>query len=273
MKEDTTACIVLYNNERELLKKAIESFLNSEKALKLFLIDNSPTDELKDIIDSTLVEYVHNPSNPGFGAAHNIGIIKASQIKSKYHLVLNPDIYFNSGTIESMILYMNDNEQVGVTMPEIHYPDGSPQRLAKLLPTPLDLFTRRFVPIPAVKEAINHRFELYDYKYDRPIEVPFLSGCFMIFRTDVLVKIKGFDEKIFMYAEDIDICRRVMKLGYKTIVYPITNVFHAHEKKTFLKFNNLKSYLKSFYYYFNKWGWFWDKEREEINLRTLNQLK
>ena len=104
-----TGCIVLYNNNKNILQQAINSFLNCEIVNKLYLIDNSPTDNLKDICVDERVEYIHNPSNPGFGAAHNIAIEKALQSDSKYHIVLNPDVYFDNNVIFELKKYMDDN--------------------------------------------------------------------------------------------------------------------------------------------------------------------
>ena len=114
-----TGCIVLYNNNKNILQQAINSFLNCEIVNKLYLIDNSPTDNLKDICVDERVEYIHNPSNPGFGAAHNIAIKKAIEGGSKYHLVLNPDVYFENTTIDLLLKLMNDHPNVGNVMPKV----------------------------------------------------------------------------------------------------------------------------------------------------------
>lgn len=264
--------LVAYNNDRVLLENAISSFLNSSIKGNLYFIDNSPDDALKTINTDARFDYISNPSNPGFGAAHNIGIKKAISSGARYHLILNPDIYFNKGTLEKLVDYMEQNKDVGVVMPKILYPDNSLQRIAKLLPSPIDFFVRRFMPVKSIQNKIDSRYELHDYKYDKPIDIPFLSGCFMLFRTDILEKIGGFDEKIFMYTEDIDICRRVIDSGNRTVVYPLTFVYHDHVKKSFLSLKNLKVYSKSAIYYFNKWGWFFDKKRKAINQKTLDLL-
>ena len=67
-------------------------------------------------------------------------------IESKYHIVVNPDIYFEEGTIESLTEYMDNNPDVGQIMPKVFYPNGELQYLCKLLPTPSDLIFRRFLP-------------------------------------------------------------------------------------------------------------------------------
>jgi GT2 family glycosyltransferase len=271
MKFDITASIVLYNNDREMLKAAIDSFLATKLNIKLFLIDNSPTDDLKNISIDARVEYIHNPSNPGFGAGHNIAIKRIGN-ETKYNLILNPDIYFDAGVIEKILSYMDNNNDVGALMPQILYPNGEIQYIAKLLPTVQNFIVRRFVPFKALTKKTNDAFELRMSNYNSIMEAPFLSGCFLVFRQNLLLSINGFDENIFMYTEDIDICRRVIAKGYKTIFYPTVSVYHDHEEKTFFKLNTLKVYLKSATYYFNKYGWFIDKERDEINKRTLNQF-
>ena len=267
-----TSTLVIYKERPEILRMAIDSFLNTDLRIKLYLIDNSPTDILRNIILDERVEYIFNPINPGFGSGHNIGI-KLVKFDSKYHLILNPDIYFKKGVIEQLIDFIEaDEKKIGVLMPKILYPNGKIQYLAKLLPTPLDFIVRRVVPIPYIKKQKNKVFELHSSGYDKIMDVPFLSGCFLLFRTDVLQKVKGFDEKIFMYTEDIDICRRVNKLGYRSIFYPSTCVYHAHIEKPIVNFLTFMIYLNSAIYYFNKWGWFWDRERVMINKRTLKQI-
>ena len=107
-----SASIVAYKNDREMLRESIDSFLNSSLSVKLYIIDNSPTDELKDITNDSRVTYFHNPSNPGFGAAHNIAIKECYEI-SKFHLVLNPDVSFAKGVIEKIVDFMNPDETIG----------------------------------------------------------------------------------------------------------------------------------------------------------------
>jgi GT2 family glycosyltransferase len=105
------------------------------------------------------------------------------------------------------------------------------------------------------------------------MEVPVLSGCFMVFRTEALKKINGFDEKFFMHMEDLDITRRCYDAGFKTVFYPNQIVYHDHLFKSFLTFANLKMYFTSAFYYYNKWGWFFDRKRKLINKRIIENIK
>jgi GT2 family glycosyltransferase len=269
-----TACIVLYRNDRAILQKAIESFLNTDLSVKLYLIDNSPTNQLKDIRKDDRVEYVFNNANTGFGAGHNIAIKKSLILGSKFHLVLNPDVEFERGTLEKTIEFLENNPNVGLVAPKTVYPDGSIQYLCRMLPTPFDFFLKRIIPkimLPLFKER-SDQYEFIGRDYDKIMEVPFLSGCCMFIRSAVFKEIGVFDEKIFMYTEDIDLCRRVAE-KYKTVYFPEVQITHGYERGSAKELNLLLISIKSAMYYFNKWGWIWDKKRDEINRRALNQFK
>ena len=268
-----SGAIVLYNNEVEILRDAIYSFLDSSLVEKLFLVDNSPTDILRSISDDSRIDYIHNPSNPGFGAAHNIAIEKALQLGVKYHLVLNPDVYFDNNVINELVNYMDDNINIGNIMPKVLYPDNSIQYLCKLLPTPYDWVGRRFNPFKKMVEKRNEIFELRFSNYDKIMEVPYLSGCFMFLRLSAIRKVGMFDDGIFMYGEETDLCRRLINGGFKTIFYPKVSIYHHFEKGSHKSWRLTKIGMQSAIYYFNKWGWFFDKNRKDINKKTLKALR
>lgn len=268
---DIVGSIVCYNSEPNQLKKAIDSFLNTENHVKLVLVDNSPTDELRNISNDSRVEYIFNPSNPGFGAAHNIAINKYNAL-SRYHLVLNPDVYFENGVLEKLFDYMNQNIEVGHVMPKVLYPDGRIQYLCKLLPSPMDLIFRRFIPFKAIKKKNNELYELRFTEYRKIMEVPYLSGCFMFLRSEVINVIGGFDERYFMYPEDVDLTRRINE-KFKTIFYPNVHIYHEYGKGSYRSIRLLWIHITSMIKYFNKWGWIMDEKRERTNKRILEQLK
>jgi hypothetical protein len=269
---DIVCSLVIYKNDRKQLLDAINSFLNTDLKVRLMLIDNSPSDVLKDIISDSRAEYIHNPSNPGYGSTHNIAIRKYSG-RAKYHLILNPDIYYSKGVIEDIVSFMNSDDNIGLVMPKVLYPNGEIQYLAKLIPSPFVFFARRFLPISVIKKRISDKFELRFSNYDIIMEAPYLSGCFMVFSTEALETINGFDENIFMHMEDLDITRRCYDAGFKTIFYPNQVVYHDHLFKSFLTVANLKMYFSSAFYYYNKWGWFFDRKRKLVNKKTIDNIK
>ena len=137
-----TASIVLYNNDISILKKTVNSLFNNSLIKCLFLIDNSENNNLEQYFLDDRIVYIHNPSNPGFGASHNLAIVQSIQQQSKYHIIVNPDIFFEIGTIESIFDFMENNLSVGHLMPKILYPNGKIQFLCKHNPTFFDLFVR-----------------------------------------------------------------------------------------------------------------------------------
>lgn len=235
------------------------------------MIDNSPTNDLSKKLQKYSVEYIFMNNNIGFGAAHNIAIKKTINSSTKYHLVLNPDIYFESQVLNELLDYLDQNENVGLIMPRIKYPDGQPQYLCKLLASPIDLFGRRFIPFKKWSDWRNNRYELRFTGYNKIMKVPSLSGCFMLLRTAVLSQTGGFDERFFMYCEDNDLSRRIGQVS-KTIFYPEVVVTHSYEKGSYKNSKLLSYHISSTIKYFNKWGWFFDKDRKRINKETLLQL-
>ena len=122
-----TATIVTYRNRESILLKTINSFLDTNLDVRLYVVDNSPTNHLKDIKVDSRLEYIFMNSNNGFGAGHNV-ILRHPEKMGKYHLVLNPDVSFEPGTLEKLYDYMEANSDVGNVMPRIIYPNGELQR-------------------------------------------------------------------------------------------------------------------------------------------------
>jgi GT2 family glycosyltransferase len=207
MKElDLTVSVVLYQNDSAEIDALINCISKTTLSYKLYLVDNSPVDELKMFANRINTEYIFNKKNVGFGHAQNIAIEKAID-KSNYHLILNPDISFQSGTLESIFSFMQSNKDVGQLMPKVFYPDGNVQKLCKLLPHPFDLIGRRFFGNSKLIKKRNDQYELSNFTYDKILDTPNLSGCFMFLRTDVLKQVGGFDNRYFMYLEDFDLTR------------------------------------------------------------------
>ena len=118
MLDKITATIVTYKNPDSVLLKAINSFLDTKIEVRLYIIDNSPTNYLKDISHDPRVEYIFMNSNNGFGAGHNV-ILRDPEKMGKYHLILNPDISFEEGTLEKLYDYMEGKPDVGNVMPRL----------------------------------------------------------------------------------------------------------------------------------------------------------
>lgn len=265
--------IVLFHNKYEEIFFLINSILDSVNVniSNIYLIDNSSNSSLKVLknIDKKVI-YFFNNKNLGYGKGHNIGLKLSIKNRNKYHIVINPDVIINKDVIQKITKFMNENPDVGQVMPKVLYPDGKVQYLCKLIPTPFDLFIRIFVPKKIFKSRRNI-FQLKFTNYNKIMEVPYLSGCFMFLRTKVLEDIGLFDERFFMYPEDIDLTRRINE-KYKTIFFPKTFIYHGHAKESFKKIKLLYVHVINLIIYFNKWGWIFDSKRKKINKTILKQL-
>lgn len=270
-KYNITISLVLYNTEEREVKKAISSLLATNLNLKIFLVDNSSKDFLKELanIDSR-IEYIFTGKNLGYGKANNLIINKVLQ-ETEYHLVMNPDVYFEKGTLEALYDFMQANENIGLTMPRIYHYDGTEQKLCKLLPTPRDLFIRRFIPDGKYKDKISRIYNMWDADYNKQMDVPFLSGSFMFMRSSVLKQVKGFDERFFLYCEDLDLCRRIGQIS-RTVYFPGAKIYHGYQKASYLNTKIMLIHSTSAIKYFNKWGWIFDKERKRKNIEFIKNL-
>ena len=145
------------------------------------------------------------------------------------------------------------------------------QHLCKLLPAPTDLVLRRFFPewLKRITRKRIESYELRDLNYDAPAYVPSLSGCFMFARRSVLRAVGGFDERFFLYMEDVDLCRRMLERS-QLLYWPAVSVRHVHQMGSYRNRQLLLMHVRSAIQYFNKWGWFRDKKLEEMN-RSVKQ--
>ena len=267
---DISASIVLYNSESSSIVHLVDSLI-LQGVQHVYLVDNSPINQQKDFVHISHVTYLHNPANPGFGAAHNIAINLSIKAGANFHFVVNPDIQLGDDVIISMIDYMKQNEDVGLMMPQILNTDRSIQYLPKLLPSPWSIVRRKFKLVYQSYQQFIDNYELRSAP-KQIYNCPIISGCFSLLNLKAVTQVGSFDERFFMYFEDFDLSRR-MHVAYQTIYYPLVHVIHGYDSGANKNFKLLFEFVSSAITYFNKWGWFFDKERDSINLKTLSQFQ
>lgn len=247
-----SGCIVTYNS-KDKIGKTIESVLECTTGVpfELFVVDNNSTDGTPEYIKQKFpaVTVIESNQNSGFGAGHNKVI---PFLKSKYHVVINPDILLKDDVITELAAYADKHEQVGLLSPQILFEDGRAQNLGKRNPTVRYLgdhwFHKGDEPTKTMIE-----YCMLDMPTDKPFEITNATGCFMFFRTSVFKELGGFDERFFMYLEDCDIARRVSE-KYKALYYPMAHVYHLWERESKRNKKLLMIHIKSILTYFAKWG-------------------
>jgi GT2 family glycosyltransferase len=267
-----SASVVTYRTAPEELSRLLDGLTAGGRPVDITVVDNSPSDDLCEIATGKGALYLRTGRNLGFGGGHNLALNACLQA-SRYHIIVNPDIYFTGKVIESLYHFMEDHPDVGWVMPRIENPDGTDQGLRKLLPSPADLIVRRFLGKMG-EELFRRRwtrYQLGDIDMTAPCEVPCLSGCFMFLRTSVLKEVGLFDERFFMYMEDVDLCRRVGRSS-RCVYYPCAAVTHGYAKGSYVDARLFRYHIQSAFRYFSKWGWFFDAERKRLNRRAGKEV-
>lgn len=248
-KTTISASIVIYKNDVKMLRKAINSFLKTPIDKKLFLIDNSPTDILKDKFNHQDIEYFYLGKNNGYGKANNVIIDKIRE-KSEYHLILNPDVYFDKNVISELINKHKEHKNIAVIAPKTLYPNGNFQHSCRRYPSFFELIFRRL----GVFKSVTDRGEYKDINLSKPFHPDFIQGAFLLFKTSDFIDLKGFDERFFMYMEDVDLCRRIDFINKKKLYFPDVKIYHHYTQGSAKKISLFLHHLLSAIQYFYKWN-------------------
>ncbi len=231
---DLSIIIVNYN-VKEFLENLLNSIVPATVGIEteIFVIDNASSDGSKDIIEQKFphVKCVWNRENLGFAKANNIGLKMAT---GKNILLLNPDTILNENTLKVMISFMDNHAEVGMAGCKILNPDGTLQLACRRgFPGPWTSFCK----VSGLSNLFpqSRLFARYNLTYrdeNQSYEVDAISGSFMMIRKEVYDAIGGLDEDFFMYGEDLDLCYRVQKAGYKVYYVHETQIIHFKGEST-----------------------------------------
>ena len=244
-----TASIVIYKENLKVLENAIDSFLGSPLSKKLYIIDNSPSNEFKNKIQNDSVEYIYSNKNIGFGKGHN-SILHKLTSENKYHLILNPDVRFHPEILEKLVLKMESNESFSMIAPRVLNSNNELLHTARRYPSLFELIFRFL----GIFKKFTIRGEYKNQNHKQSFSPDFVQGSFMLFKTEDLLRLEGFDERYFMYMEDVDICRKIDLSGKRKLYFPATEIIHTHRKGSSKEFRLFFIHISSIIKYFIKWG-------------------
>ncbi|MEC7935816.1 MAG: glycosyltransferase [Candidatus Neomarinimicrobiota bacterium] len=230
MKNTVSLLIVSYN-VRQYIAHAIDAIIKSDlDDFEIIIIDNNSFDNTASYLKERYshlrqIKIVQNQENIGFGKAINQA---ASLAKGQYYLILNPDTIIQEETISTLKEYLDSNPEVGMVGPKILNADGTLQLACKrsfptlgvALPKLLG-FSRIF---PKSKWAGKYNLTYLDE--DEISSVDAISGSCMFIRSFLFHELKGFDERFFMFGEDLDLCSRIWKNNYEIHYVPTTQIVH-----------------------------------------------
>jgi hypothetical protein len=231
---DLSIVIVNYN-VKEFLQNLVESINKASKNIttEIIVVDNNSDDGSTEIIQEKypFVNLIKNKENVGFGRANNIGL-KIS--RGKYILMINPDTIVREDTFDKMIDFFEANKDVGLAGCKVLNPDGTLQLACRRgFPGVWTSFTK--VTGLSTLFPKSNFFAKYNLTYldeNQSYEVDAISGAFMFMRSEVYESVDGFDPQFFMYGEDLDLCYRVQKAGYKVYYVHSTEIIHYKGEST-----------------------------------------
>jgi GT2 family glycosyltransferase len=252
-KLDLTASIVLFNEDLKELTKTVDCFLNTPLKKKLFLIDNTPKKKFKNIFEHNEIEYIPVGKNIGFGLGHNL-IIKKIKNVSNFHLILNPDVSFKVSVIPNLISELEKDKDVSMIAPKVLFPNKQHQYSCRRYPLISELLARRFTFLNYLFKSVTDKGEYRDKDLSNSFFAEYIAGCFHLYNTEDFVRLKGFDERYFLYMEDVDICRKIDGSGKKKLYFPNEEILHVLKQGSSKDLKLFLRHTSSVIKYFLKWG-------------------
>lgn len=204
-----TAIVVAYDSAHAL--PACLGAL-SEAGVPAIVVDNASEDESAKLAEAAGARVIRSPRNEGYGRANNMG---ARATTSEFLLVVNPDVVLEPGAVAALVDAARRYPEAGFFAPRIVEPSGRVFFQPRSLLSP-------YLPNPGGRLAIP----------EGDACVPFASGACFLVRRDLFLRLGGFDEEIFLFYEDDDLCRRIADASPALVYVPSATVRHGRGRST-----------------------------------------
>jgi GT2 family glycosyltransferase len=245
----TSVILVQYNNA-SLTLEAIRSFRKHHPLThEIIVVDNASTDGSAETIARELpgVMLIRNSRNVGFGKANNIAADRAT---GEFLLFLNNDTITRSEFLTQIEGYFQKDPSLAIIGPGMVFEDGSFQLSAGLAVSFWGEIAEKLRYSAEARGLFFRR--IYARRFNVPQDVGWVTGAALCIRRQVFREVSGFDESIFMYFEDKDLCARVMKNGYRVHYLPGTSIVHLKGRSSAGSLLALTEYRKSQIAYYEK---------------------
>ena len=265
-----SAAVVLHHSSLHQLQAMMASLNKAAGSvgahLPLYLIDQSQSAVYSEGVramvhaatpySSLELHYTVRASNEGYGAGHNTVLDKAL---GDYHLILNPDVELCENSLVHVMHNLRAHPEVTIMAPRGTNEKGEEEYLAKRYPSVLVLLLRAW-GLPLLKRFFSNRLASYELR-DLPDEgglqdVPLLSGCCMVARSDAFRAVGGFNERFFMYFEDYDLCMRLASKG-RVVRDPTARIVHHGGGAARKGLRHIVWFVSGGVRFFQNWGWRW----------------
>ena len=238
----SVAVVILNYNGKKLMEKFLPSVSRSKHLnLQLIIADNASTDDSIEWLKLKYPDFkiIQLPVNHGFAKGYNEAL---KQVESDYYVLLNSDVEVGEAWLSPLIELMESDPSIGVCQPKIlSFNDKTMFEYAGACGGMMDR-----LGYPFCRGRILDTLEKDKGQYDQVEEIFWASGAAMFFRADLFHKLGGFDEDYYAHHEEIDLCWRIKRAGYKVMVQPKSVVYHLgggtlgyqSPRKTYLNFRN-----------------------------------
>ena len=247
--------VVISHNHYKYIEKCLDSVINSlPKKKEIIFIENLYYSKTVEIVKRKFprVKYFINKKPKGFSENCNYGLKKA---EGKYVLILNPDVIVKKDAIEKLYKFMLRKQNAVICGPKLLNPDMSLQYSARRFPNVLTFIVRR-TPLRYLlkNSSVNKKHLNYEMDHSKEQKVDWLLGSALFLEKDFIQKIGGFDERFFLYVEDIDICMRIWQNNKEVWYVPKSIMIHYHLALSDRSFFSIYSFyhFKSIIYFFFK---------------------
>jgi GT2 family glycosyltransferase len=221
-------------NTRDDLRACLRSLeaIRNEAEFEVIVVDNNSNDKSAEMVAEEFpwVRLEALLRNLGFAGGHNHAIALR---KAPHAFPLNSDTIVHPGALRKVLDFAHANEAIGIIGPKLLNPDGSLQLSCRRFPNPVAALFRN---TPIGKLFPNNRFTreylMQDWDHTKMRDVDWVSGAAFLVREEVIEKIGLFDEEYFMFCEDVDLCWRAWKAGFKVAYYPEAVITHAIGRST-----------------------------------------
>lgn len=251
---DLTIIILNYKNQG-LVKQSLRNLLPNKIARphEIIVVDNHSQDGCIEMVKTNFpeVKTIALEKNLGYAAGNNQALRRA---KGEFILILNPDVAVMPDTIEKLYNFMCSHPRIGICGPRLINPDGSIQFSCYRWPKFMTPFYRRTFlgKLPWAKKELA-RYLMKDFNHNTSEPVAWLLGACLMVRKECLKTVGLFDERFFLYIEDIDLCRRFWQKGFSVYYYPETEMVHYHQRLS-AEYTGLKNFSnKTAYYHIASW--------------------
>jgi GT2 family glycosyltransferase len=267
VQPDLSVIIVNWNT-RELLAKSLASvFVTIHKcSFEVIVVDNGSTDGSSQMVREQFpeVHLIENQENLGFARANNQAI---RQCRGDFVLLLNSDAFLMQGAVDRMMELSLINDQAGIVGPTLFYPDGRSQRSHGPLPT----LTSEMISLAGFDKI--RLWPIKRYRLPDPFETGFVSGACMFVRRSMLQEIGLFDENFFFFSEEVDLCYRAHKAGWKVFFIPFAVAIHIEAGSSGMTANRRLNLYRGKLRYFAKHYGDSAKNQLLIAMRILTTIK